>query len=99
MAVRDDGQNSSSTSNVLLAFAVGAIAGAAIALLYAPASGEETRETLKRKAREGRDKVRDMAERGRDFVRDERDAVVAAVEHGREAYEQSKHAPRGKDVL
>ena len=38
---------------VLLAFVVGALTGAAVALLFAPASGEETREYLGQKAREG----------------------------------------------
>lgn len=46
---------------VLLAFIAGALAGAAVALLYAPASGEETREFLGQRAREGRDKVVDAA--------------------------------------
>ena len=62
--------NESATGSVLLAFAVGALAGAAVALLYAPASGDETRRKLAQKAREGRDNL------------------AAAVERGREAYEQ-----------
>ena len=46
---------------VLLAFVVGAIAGAAVALLFAPATGEDTREVLGQRAREGREKVVDAA--------------------------------------
>ena len=46
---------------VLLAFVAGAIAGAAIALLFAPATGDETREYLGQRAREGREKVVDAA--------------------------------------
>jgi gas vesicle protein len=46
---------------VLMAFIAGAVAGAAVALLYAPATGEETREYLGQRAREGRDKVVDAA--------------------------------------
>ena len=45
--------NGAGTGTVLLAFLVGAIAGAAVALLYAPASGRETREYLSDRAREG----------------------------------------------
>jgi len=41
------------TATILLAFLVGAAAGAAVALLYAPAPGRETRERLGEKAREG----------------------------------------------
>ena len=36
--------NGSSAGGVLVAFALGAIAGAAVALLFAPATGEETRQ-------------------------------------------------------
>jgi gas vesicle protein len=46
---------------VLLAFAAGAVAGAAVALLFAPATGEETREFSGQRAREGREKVVDAA--------------------------------------
>jgi gas vesicle protein len=46
---------------VLLAFVAGAIAGAAVALLFAPATGEETRDFLNQRAREASDKVVDAA--------------------------------------
>ena len=46
---------------VLLAFVAGAIAGAAVALLFAPATGEDTREFIGQRAREGREKVVDAA--------------------------------------
>ena len=55
---KDD--RSSGAGTVMLAFLVGAIAGAAVALLYAPASGRETREFLSEKAREGVKKARDV---------------------------------------
>ena len=58
--------NESSAGSVLLAFAVGALAGAAVALLYAPASGDETRRKLALKAREGRDNLASAVERGRE---------------------------------
>ena len=44
--------NDNGGGTVMLAFIVGALAGAAVALLFAPASGEETREYLGQKARE-----------------------------------------------
>ena len=46
------------SGSVLLAFMLGAMTGAAVALLLAPASGEETREYLGQKAREGRARAR-----------------------------------------
>jgi gas vesicle protein len=75
---------------VLVAFALGAIAGAAIALLYAPSTGEETRRKLAEKAREGRDKAEALARQGREFVDRQRENVTAAVERGREAFEQAR---------
>ena len=52
-----------SGGTVMLAFLVGALTGAAVALLFAPASGEETREYLGQKAREGRAKAREAVDR------------------------------------
>ncbi|MEX2273339.1 MAG: YtxH domain-containing protein [Vicinamibacterales bacterium] len=54
-----------SGSGVFAAFVLGALAGAAIALLYAPAAGDDTRRRVSEKAREGRDKAMRAAERGR----------------------------------
>jgi gas vesicle protein len=50
-----DAKNDSSGGGgaMLLAFVLGAIAGAAVALLVAPAAGRDTREFLGEKAREG----------------------------------------------
>ena len=50
---------------LLMAFLVGAAAGAAVALLYAPAAGRETRERLSEKAREGARRASDAARAGR----------------------------------
>jgi gas vesicle protein len=63
--VRDEAAGS-----VVAAFLIGAITGAAVALLLAPATGEETRRILGQKAREGADKAgekgRELYDRGRD---------------------------------
>ena len=50
--------------SVLVAFVLGAIAGAAVALLWAPATGEETRRKLGERARESRDKASEAAAPG-----------------------------------
>jgi len=55
-------------ATVLLAFLLGAAAGAAVALLYAPAPGRETRERLGEKAREGARRAGDAARAGRDVI-------------------------------
>jgi gas vesicle protein len=85
--------NNNSAGTVLVAFALGAVAGAAIALLYAPTSGEETRRKLAEKAREGRDKAEALARQGREFVDRQRETVTAAVEKGREAFDQARREP------
>jgi gas vesicle protein len=84
--------------SVMLAFVLGAVAGAAVALLFAPASGEETREYLGRRARDGRDRARDAArdavDQGRDFYARQRDTVTSAIERGREAFQQAREEGR-----
>jgi gas vesicle protein len=69
---------------------VGAVAGAAVALLYAPATGAETREFLGEKAREGRDRAVKAAERGRQAVKEGRENVKTAIERGRDAFQQAR---------
>ena len=80
----------SSSGTVLVAFALGAIAGAAIALLYAPASGDETRRRIAEKAREGREKAEALAKEGREFFQRQRDNVASAIDRGRESFEQAR---------
>ncbi len=62
---RDDG---GAAGTVVVAFVLGAITGAAVALLLAPTSGEETRRILAEKAKEGREKATDAARQGKEFL-------------------------------
>jgi len=64
------------TGSSIVWFVAGAAVGAAIALLFAPASGRHTRKLIARKADEGREA---LAEQGR-----------AAVERTRELYEKGR---------
>jgi gas vesicle protein len=84
---RDEGPGGGS---LVTAFLIGAVAGAAAALLLAPATGEETRRILAEKAREGRDKANEAARQGREFVNRHRDTIVDAVDRGREAYQRAR---------
>ncbi len=84
---RDEGAGAGS---VMLAFILGAVSGAAVALLYAPATGKETRELLSERAREGRERAREAAERGRQVFSEGRDSLASAIEKGREAYQQAR---------
>jgi gas vesicle protein len=69
---------------------LGAITGAAVALLLAPASGEETRRILGEKAKEGREKASGAARQGKEFLNRQRDTLSTAIDRGREAYNQAR---------
>lgn len=82
-------------------FLVGMGIGALVGILFAPKSGEETREYLtrradeskdfaQRKARELRERADDLLERGRDTVESGRDSINDAIEAGKGAYRQAK---------
>jgi gas vesicle protein len=75
---------------LMLAFVVGAATGAVAALLLAPASGEETRDYINQKAREGRDRAREAVDHGREVYRKQRDTLTTAIERGREAFQQAR---------
>jgi gas vesicle protein len=84
---RDDG---GAAGIIVVSFVLGAITGAAVALLMAPATGEETRRKLGEKAREGRERATDAARQGREFVNRQRETLSSALERGREAYNQAR---------
>ncbi|HEX3701893.1 MAG TPA: YtxH domain-containing protein [Vicinamibacterales bacterium] len=84
---KDDGGGAGS---ILLAFLLGAVSGAAVALLYAPAAGRETREYLGDKARESRERAAEAAAKGRDIVAQGRETLTTAIEKGKEAYQQAR---------
>jgi gas vesicle protein len=78
-------------------FLVGLGVGALVGILFAPKSGEDTREFLSKKADEGRDfaqrkakelreRADDLIERSRDVAVKGKDSISAAVEGAREAY-------------
>jgi len=62
--------------------------------LYAPASGEETRRRLAKRARETQDRAGDVARQGREFVDRQRDNLSEVVERGREIFEEGREAYR-----
>jgi gas vesicle protein len=80
---------------------VGLGIGAAVGILFAPKSGEDTREYLadkaeegreyaQRKARELRDRAEDLVERGKSVARNQKESITAAVEAGRDAFQREK---------
>ncbi|HKE83203.1 MAG TPA: YtxH domain-containing protein [Vicinamibacterales bacterium] len=73
-------------ASVMLAFLVGASVGAALALLYAPATGEETREYLGKRAKEGRDRAAEAAKQGREIINRQRESLTTAFDRAREQF-------------
>ena len=82
--------NDTGAGTVMLAFVVGALTGAAVALLFAPASGEETREYLGQRAREKAARAREALNEGREIYERQRENLTSAVERGREAFQQAR---------
>jgi gas vesicle protein len=83
---RDD----NGAGTVVVAFVLGAITGAAVALLMAPATGEETRRRIAEKARESADRAGEAARQGRQLWNQQRDNLTNAFDRGRQAYEQAR---------
>lgn len=80
----------------LAGLGLGAVAG----VLYAPRSGNETREVLRARAEEGREYVKgrareakeqaaQWADKGRDVVNQQKEQFRAAYEAGRQAYQDA----------
>jgi gas vesicle protein len=80
-------------------FLVGLGIGALVGILFAPKSGEETREYLSSKAEEGRDyaqkkarelreRAEDLIERSKEIMARQKEGLSAAVESGKEAYKR-----------
>ena len=73
-------------ASVMLAFLVGATVGAAVALLYAPATGEETRDYLGKRAKEGRERAAEAARQGREIINRQRESLTTAFDRAREQF-------------
>jgi gas vesicle protein len=87
-------------NNKFVYFLAGLGIGTLIGILFAPRTGDETRELLTAKATEGRDflkrksrEVRSQAEdyiaRGKDVVSRQRENLEAAIDAGKQAYREA----------
>ena len=86
-------------------FLAGMGLGAIVALLFAPRSGKETRDYISQKAEEGRDFVKtrgqelrsqaeQAVEKAKDVVAKQKEQLSAALEAGKQAYQEEKGKPR-----
>jgi len=78
------------TSSVVTGFVVGAVIGAGLALLLAPATGTDTRRKLGDVARKVRDGATDKFGTVRDGLEHLKSDAKSAIDGGREAYRQSR---------
>lgn len=94
-------QMADGTGSKVSYFMVGLGIGALVGILFAPKSGEETRDYLsqraeegreyaQRKARELRERAEDLVERGKQVASKQKESISAAVDAGRDAYQREK---------
>ena len=81
----------SSQRSGLTVFAIGALVGAGVALLYAPQSGKDTRKLLVRKAKQLKAKTGDVVESAQEFIHDRKADLAAVIDSGKEAANDTKH--------
>jgi len=90
--------------NGLSAFLLGLGVGVGIGMLFAPKSGQETRELIKNKASEGGDFIKqrstefkqtasDWVDKGREALGRQKDNIADAMEAGRQAYRDTVTPP------
>jgi gas vesicle protein len=99
MSEDDDG------SSKLAFFVAGMGIGAILALLFAPRSGQETRDYIAEKAGEGKDymntkgkvlrrQAEELVEKSKDLVSKQKEILSAALEAGKQAYQDEKAKAR-----
>jgi len=80
----------SRAGDVILAFLLGGITGAAVALLYAPRSGKETRDMLGERIKETAERGRELRARAERRGRELLDEASGYVDRQRDNLEQRK---------
>jgi gas vesicle protein len=81
----------------ILWFLAGLGIGAALGILYAPKTGEETRqqildaaeqgrEVVKQRTRQAKEQAGTWADKGRDYLNNQKDQIRSAYDAGRQAY-------------
>lgn len=92
---------SNGKGNTLLAFLLGGVVGAGIALFYAPDSGYETRRRIREnfddaedwareKLNDTRDKIEDGSGKVKEMISDRKESIKSAIDAGKDAYYRGK---------
>ncbi len=90
-----------SAGSLILAFFLGGLVGAGVALLLAPQPGRETRQKIKELTEEAKEKATEYAEqvkskvtstvgKGKEILEEKKSLITTAVEAGKEAYAKEK---------
>jgi gas vesicle protein len=90
-------------------FVLGVGVGVVVGVLFAPKTGEETRELLKNKADEGKEYLKkrgselretagEVLERGRDVVGRQKDTLAEAMAAGKQAYRETVHPAEASEA-
>jgi gas vesicle protein len=89
------------TGSIILAFFIGGLVGAGVALLSAPQSGKEIRQKIKELTDDAKEKATKYAEevkskvtsavgKGKELIEEKKSLITTAVEAGKEAYVKEK---------
>jgi len=78
------------SSGVIMSFLLGALSGAALAILFAPRSGRETREILGEKLRESAERSRQLGQRAVEKGKEVAEEASSYVERVREALDKRR---------
>jgi gas vesicle protein len=92
--------------NGLSSFLLGLGVGVAVGMLFAPKSGQETREIIKNKTGEGTDFLKqrstefrqnaaEWVDKGKDALGRQKDNLTDAVEAGKQAYRETVNRAEG----
>lgn len=91
------------TGTVLVSFMAGAAIGAGLALLFAPKSGSEMRETIadfaedtvdkiKEYTKDAQEKIKTAIDEGKEVFCEKKSILTTAIEAGREAMQKEKES-------
>lgn len=83
-------EQNTNIKNVVGAFAIGAVIGAGLALLFAPQSGDETRKLISKRAGQIKNRLRDALDDAKELAQSKVDDLADALHSGDEGAHPKK---------